>query len=111
MINLKNFEDRIDSKIVARGYQYFDNGYVISIEQKEDHAFEAQVDGSARYNVTVELDDQDNIGDSYCDCPYDMGEFCKHQVAVFLAIRNLHDYRATISQGKTLKKEKMKSLE
>ena len=111
MINLKNFEDWIDSKIVTRGYQYFDNGYVVSIEQKEDHVFEAQVDGSARYNVTVELDDQNNIGDSYCDCPYDMGDYCKHQVAVFLAIRNLYDNRAFIKKCRTPKQEKMRSLD
>lgn len=111
MINLRNFEDSIDEKIVARGYKYFDNGYVFSIEQKEDLVFEAQVDGSARYTVTVELDDQDNIGDSNCDCPYDMGEYCKHQVAVFLAIRNLYDNRATIGKCKSPKQEKRNSLD
>ncbi|WP_243454439.1 SWIM zinc finger family protein [Desulfosporosinus fructosivorans] len=46
--------------------------------------------------MEVELDDQANIIDTQCDCPYDMGDYCKHQVATFLAVR---DIKKNLSKG------------
>lgn len=88
-MNLNNFESYIDKKILARGYDYYENDYVISVEETEDNVYEAEVKGTELYTVEVKLDDKANIVDSQCDCPYDMGEYCKHQVAVFLALRDM----------------------
>ncbi len=88
-MNLNDFESHIDRKILARGYGYFENNCVISIEERDDNIYEAEVAGTERYLVDVELDGAANIIDTQCDCPYDMGEYCKHQVAVFLALRDI----------------------
>jgi len=87
-MNLNNFENRIDKKILARGYDYFENNCVVSIKEMDDNKYEAEVAGTELYLVDVELDGQANIIDTRCDCPYDMGEYCKHQVAVFLALKD-----------------------
>ena len=88
-MNLNNFENHIDKKIFARGYDYYENDYVTSVEKIDDNEYEAEVEGTELYTVEVELDDKSNIIDTQCDCPYDMGEYCKHQVAVFLALRDM----------------------
>ena len=88
-MNLHNFENNIEKKILARGYDYYENNYVTSVEETEENVFEAEVEGTELYTVEVELDDQANIIDTQCDCPYDMGDYCKHQVATFLAVRDM----------------------
>ena len=88
-MNLHNFESCIDKKIVARGYDYYKNDCVISVEEPEKNVYMAEVEGSELYTVEVELDDQEEIADSQCDCPYDWGEYCKHQAAVFFALRDI----------------------
>ncbi|MFZ3132048.1 MAG: SWIM zinc finger family protein [Desulfosporosinus sp.] len=88
-MNLNYFENPIEKKILARGYEYYENDYVISVEETEENVFEAEVEGTELYTVEVKLDDQANIIDTKCDCPYDMGVYCKHQVAVFLALRDM----------------------
>ena len=95
-MNLNNFENSLEKKILARGYDYYENDYVTSVEETEDNVFEAEVEGTELYTVEVKLDDQANIIDTQCDCPYDMGEYCKHQVAVFLALR---DMKNNLSNG------------
>jgi biopolymer transport protein ExbD len=87
MMNLNNFEDYIDRVICLRGYDYYKNGYVNSVEETETNVYVAEVEGTETYTVDVELDDNLNIIETFCDCPYDMGEFCKHQVAVFFSLR------------------------
>ena len=96
-MNLNSFESFIDKKILARGYDYYENNYVTSIKETEDNVFEAEVEGTELYTVKVELDDKSNIIDTQCGCPYDMGEYCKHQVSVFLTLR---DMKTNIHIGK-----------
>ena len=88
-MDLNNFENYIDPKIVARGYDYYENDYVTSVEEIKENVFVAKVEGTDRYTVEVELDHQANIIDTQCDCPYDLGEYCKHQAAVFLTLREM----------------------
>ena len=98
-MNLNNFDSCIDKKILTRGIDYYKNNQVISIEETDDNLYEAEVEGSDLYLVEVELDDQDNIVDTQCDCPYDLGEYCKHQAAVFYALR---DIKNNSSHGNSL---------
>ncbi len=88
-MNLDSFESGIDKKILARGYDYYENNCVMSIKETAAGTFEAKVEGTEIYTVEIELDDQGNITDTWCDCPYDLGEYCKHQVAVFLVLRDM----------------------
>lgn len=86
-MNLNNFEAYFDDTILARGLDYFKSGNVIYLGQDIDQWL-ARVAGSDDYNVTVTLSENGEILDSECDCPYDWGDYCKHQAAVFYALRN-----------------------
>ena len=48
-----------------------------------------QVEGRDNYEVTVEIDDMGEIIYSECDCPYDFGPVCKHEVAVFFQLAEI----------------------
>ena len=86
-LTLKDFEKNIEPKIVERGFQYFKGGYVARLEKVGENEFSALVSGSENYDVFVKLDDK-TIVEHECDCPYDWGDICKHEVAVFYAIRS-----------------------
>ena len=84
-MNFKNFGKNIDPQILERGYNYFKNGNVISVDEADTGLWEAEVEGTELYNVTIRTDEYD-IKDWDCDCPYDMGPVCKHITAVLYAI-------------------------
>ena len=86
---ISNFEEFIDGIIVDRGLVYYENGHVTDLIEEENNCFAATVEGSEENAVEVSLDENGEILDCYCDCPYDWGEYCKHEVAVFYALRNL----------------------
>jgi hypothetical protein len=87
-VKLIDFEQFIDNRILKRGLDYFDQGHVLSLETKDKKKYKARVDGSEVYRVEISLNLNDEIEDSYCDCPYDLGEFCKHEAAVLFALKN-----------------------
>ncbi len=87
-VKLVNFEQSIDNRILKRGLDYFEQGHVVSLETKDKKRYKARVEGSEVYRVEISLDINDVIVESYCDCPYDLGEFCKHEAAVLYALRN-----------------------
>ncbi len=84
-MTFNNFENNIDPQILERGYRYFKNGYVIEIDEVDTGLWEAEVEGTEVYNVSVRTD-KFEIKDWECDCPYDMGSVCKHIAAVLYAI-------------------------
>ncbi|MCL2426718.1 MAG: SWIM zinc finger family protein [Oscillospiraceae bacterium] len=85
-MNLRNFENQINDTILMRGFDYYKSGNIISLEY-ENHEWVAEVEGSYDYTVTVKLTDSDDITNTCCNCPYDMGIYCKHQAAVFYALK------------------------
>ncbi|MEH7010157.1 SWIM zinc finger family protein [Neobacillus niacini] len=87
-MKLVNFEQSIDNRILKRGLDYFEQGHVVSLETKDKKRYKARVEGSEVYRVEISLDINDVIVESYCDCPYDLGEFCKHEAAVLFALKN-----------------------
>ena len=87
-MHLSNFENYIEDKIVDRGRDYYHSDSIESIEQVDKGEFSAIVWGTDEYEVYVKLDKNGNITGHDCDCPYDWGNVCKHEVAVFLHIRN-----------------------
>ncbi|MDE5582720.1 MAG: SWIM zinc finger family protein [Ruminococcus sp.] len=100
-MNLKNFEEYFDGTILQRGRNYYKNGAVLSIEKIDENEYTAEVDGSEIYDVSVEMDDYGNIYDISCDCPYDMGAYCKHEAAVLYALRE-RNIKITQSSAKKL---------
>ena len=84
-MNLKNFEKYFRETILDRGRSYFLHGAVTSLEDN-DGTWEATVEGTYDYTVTIELSDDGEITDIECDCPYD-DVYCKHSAAVLYMIR------------------------
>ncbi|GEO07055.1 hypothetical protein AAE02nite_47190 [Adhaeribacter aerolatus] len=86
MLTLQNFETQIDAAILQRGKQYYSNKAITWLEETAPNTWEAEVEGTDTYQVTVTLASQDEITEISCSCPYD-GRICKHAVAVFLALQ------------------------
>ena len=84
-MTFNDFEKNIDREILKRGFSYFQNGRVISIDEVETGLWEAEVEGTEVYNVSIRTDKFEIEGWD-CDCPYDMGPVCKHIVAVIYAM-------------------------
>lgn len=87
-MDLHNFERYIDKLILERGFKYYNNGYIISVDETHTNFYEIEIEGSSIYSVKVELEDNNKIKFSDCDCPYDMGKYCKHQVAAFYYLKH-----------------------
>jgi hypothetical protein len=103
---LNNIEKWIDEVIVSRGEEYFDMGAVIELEEIDRGRWNALVEGTDDYNVHVLLKGAE-VTDSACDCPYDFGPTCKHEVAVYLAIRERLERNG--AEGKKDPKKRNKS--
>ncbi|MFK7773777.1 MAG: SWIM zinc finger domain-containing protein [Saprospiraceae bacterium] len=81
-MTINNFEENIDTRLLERGLQYYQEGNILTIEQIDQGLWEAIVAGSENYHVTIELKDEKIIR-NLCSCPFNLGEYCKHQVAIF----------------------------
>lgn len=80
------WKDCFSSRILNRGYEYYENGNVLDIEKTED-GYTATVEGSWEYTVTIDVDDEGDFIDADCDCPYSQdGNYCKHEAAVLYAL-------------------------
>ncbi len=76
------------SQSAWRGYEYYQDGKVISYEKIADEVYQGKVRGSdnAVYNVMLDLN---KVRNSSCDCPFaksGMRIICKHIVALYFAI-------------------------
>src|SRR5690554_3719868 len=76
-------------KIFDRGVRYYTQGCVheYSLTQKGDDLYEIRglVQGTYPYDVYLKFRvsaEKLKILDSFCECPYDWGNFCKHETAV-----------------------------
>lgn len=87
MITLDNFEHLVPFKIWQRGMDYYENGAVSALEETSPGEWTATVEGTECYTVEISLNG-DEVEAWDCDCPYDMGDICKHIVAVVMAIRD-----------------------
>jgi hypothetical protein len=101
-LNLTNLKQFVPSRIFKRGESYFHNGQVQHIKQSKAKTsmFHAQVIGTEHYSVQLNLNDHFDILSSTCDCPYAQKDFCKHQVALCLAIHDTISSPPTITEVK-----------
>lgn len=82
---LKPWEYLFKTHILARGWDYYENGAVSSLKKTET-GYKATVEGSYDYEVEVEIYDNEVV-DMFCDCPYaEDGNYCKHMAAVLYEI-------------------------
>jgi hypothetical protein len=85
-MNIHDFERHIDKTILERGYGYYIDGNVTRASKQSDNTFLFHVEGSEDYEVLVETAIDGQILHSQCDCPYDFGPVCKHEVAVYFRL-------------------------
>jgi hypothetical protein len=87
-LTFASFRKDIPAHILNRGRDYFKDGHVVDLTfDDEARVWEAQVQGSELYEVTVQETARGELL-SDCTCPYDMGEHCKHVAAVLYAIED-----------------------
>lgn len=86
-MDLNNFEEIIDPVILQRGIDYYLEGRVRKTQKLSERNYSITIDGTNIYNVEVELGKNNKILQSNCNCPYEGGPVCKHQVAAFYALK------------------------
>ena len=82
-----NFEKLFDEKILKRGYNYYLEDAVHDVTRNGNH-YEGLVYGTEIYEVQIEIDDNGNVEDMDCDCPYAEENNCKHMVALLYYLEN-----------------------
>lgn len=84
-LTFANFTNQIPREILGRGLRYFREKRVLDLTHEDDLTWGARVRGSETYTVEV-AQGSDGTLRCNCSCPYDLGEHCKHVVAVLHAI-------------------------
>lgn len=85
-MNLDQFIDKTDPRILSRGYDYFHQDAVENLYMTGTGTWHADVTGRSTYQATVQME-KDQVKNWDCSCTYDMGPVCKHVIAVILHIR------------------------
>jgi hypothetical protein len=85
-MNINNFESYINKTILDRGYSYYIEGNVVESYKQGENEFIFHIEGSDDYEVLVVIEDNGDILYSECDCPYDFGPVCKHEVAAYFQL-------------------------
>ncbi|NOW04312.1 SWIM zinc finger family protein [Clostridium beijerinckii] len=85
-MNIDNFKDYINKTILERGYDYYIDGNIIDTYMDSDNTYIFEVEGSEDYQVIVTLDETGEIINSECNCPYNFGQICKHEVAAYFEL-------------------------
>ncbi len=86
---IQQYLQKCNKQIVKRGREIFHSGAVThcSYEVYQDMGG-GFVKGTKKYTVAVNnVFDEEYEIETYCDCPYDWDDVCKHQVAVLLALQ------------------------
>ncbi|MDR2267380.1 MAG: hypothetical protein LBE09_07375 [Christensenellaceae bacterium] len=106
-MNLNDFENFVNDSVLERGRKYKKQGKVAELSC-DNNVYSALVEGTECYNVTIQVDNANQIVEHNCTCPYNMTNICKHEVAVLYAIRDgLDEPRATkAKKPRTSSKEK-----
>lgn len=92
-MNINNFESFIDKVILDRGYNYYIEGNVVEAFEQGEKEFVFHIEGSDVYEVVVDIGDSGDILYSECDCPYDFGPVCKHEVAAYFQLFEMLNQR------------------
>lgn len=103
-ISIYNFDKVIDDIILERGWDYYCDGHIKELDVFDDEV-SAVVEGSYDYKVSMTVDKNGNILSHYCDCPYDWGEYCKHEAAVMFALREKFKSKSQSGMNKSQLKE------
>jgi uncharacterized Zn finger protein len=103
-MNINNFERYINTTIFDRGYNYYMEGHVVEFYQQGENEYFFHIEGSYDYEVVVEIGDNGDILYSTCDCPYDFGPVCKHEVAAYFQLQKMFHHE-------TIKTDRRKTIQ
>jgi len=84
-MTLLTFERKLNKVQLAKGLDYFENGCISKLEERETDKWSAIVSGSEDYHVKI-IFKKDTIEKCSCDCPHDVA-YCKHIISVLYAIK------------------------
>ena len=82
-----DFENLFEKKILKRGYDYYLEDAVQDVTRDGNH-YEALVYGTDIYEVEIDINNEGEIENMECECPYAIGDNCKHMAAVLYYIIN-----------------------
>lgn len=82
---VSNVAKYFEEVMIMRGFQYYKQGRVHSLELSNTRFIEADVKGNQTYHVEIHLDQFYN---NQCTCPVQTN--CKHMIAVLLEYANLN---------------------
>ena len=82
-----NFEDLFEKKILKRGYDYYLEDAVHDVTRDGNH-YEALVYGTDIYEVEIDINNEGQVQNMECECPYAIGDNCKHMAALLYYIAN-----------------------
>jgi hypothetical protein len=97
-MNIYNFEKWIDELILERGYEIFEEQHYSDFQQNGNQ-YSMIAHGTKDYFVEVVLDDELNIIENRCNCPYDYTPICKHTVALLYEINEQLDTNQEIEHS------------
>ena len=103
-ISISNFDKVIDDIILERGWDYYCDGHIKELDVFDDEV-SAVVGGAYDYKVSMTVDKNGNILSHYYDCPYDLGEYCKHEAVVMFALREKFKSKSQSGMNKSQLKE------
>jgi len=95
-----NLEDIFDKDTITKGKDYLSK--VIYLEKYDKDRYFAVVQGTEKYLIVIKYDEDSEMLQLYCSCPYEA--YCKHLYAV---IKNIRDnkfkkfYKVYIDDGNT----------
>jgi len=102
-VKLPRFNKNTRQLVLFRGMRYFEEQRMKQISN-HDHTYVYEVKGEVnKYEVVINVAQDDTIVFSSCTCPYEDGGFCKHQVAAYFDILNeqgrlhLDDYKNSLT--------------
>lgn len=82
-----SFEDLFEEKILKRGYNYYLDDSVHDVTKNGD-IYEGVVYGTEIYQVKAEINNEGNVENLDCDCPYAYENNCKHMAALLYYIES-----------------------
>ena len=84
-MKLKQFVIAADGSVNQRGLNYYLESRIAYFSEYVQDNWVAEVFGTDNYHLELELKGEEVTSWS-CDCPYDLGEICKHLIALGHAI-------------------------
>ena len=111
-MNLSNLKTYVPAVLYKRGLDYFERDFVEQLTEDAPNRWNALVEGTRYYEVSVKLTEAESVVTTSCTCPFESDSLCKHEVAVCLAIRTYKEENVSaagdgLPQLKALKKDEL----